>query len=327
MSVSRPPISAFLGALPDAHNGGYLHDGTYATEATDRGFTDHEHLDRHRLIHMNGRAYDPRLGRFLSVDPLIQVPDNQGLNAYSYVRNNPLVATDPSGYELDPVGLLIGMVAEFLFDMAADKVADWAAEKIADKITPDSIHPFARNGVKNGIKGAVKGVLKSAIKTGAKSLANSGTSGGAKPKDSASAAASDAAQSSSGASNASVDAKANASPSDIGGAESSSALKEVEIDASRSPRVRGPSGKGGSDRPPAEDQPRWRHCKTPKGHVAARNEEGFDRDETPPAVLRQDGDPVLVDHIPRSDNRSAGGQLGAQIRGHDGEVVIRIKRE
>jgi len=66
---------------------------------TDRGFTDHEHLDESRLIHMNGRAYDYQLGRFLSVDPVIQAPGNsQSLNPYSYIMNNPLAGTDPSGY-------------------------------------------------------------------------------------------------------------------------------------------------------------------------------------------------------------------------------------
>lgn len=33
--------------------------------ATPRGFTGHEHLDGVGLIHMNGRVYDPVLGRFL----------------------------------------------------------------------------------------------------------------------------------------------------------------------------------------------------------------------------------------------------------------------
>jgi hypothetical protein len=32
---------------------------------TDRGFTDHEHLDDLALIHMNGRVFDPLIGRFL----------------------------------------------------------------------------------------------------------------------------------------------------------------------------------------------------------------------------------------------------------------------
>ena len=66
---------------------------------TPRGFTDHEHLDNLGLIHMNGRVYDPVLGRFLSADPFVQFPHStQGLNRYSYVNNNPLSYTDPSGY-------------------------------------------------------------------------------------------------------------------------------------------------------------------------------------------------------------------------------------
>ncbi|MFT5451759.1 MAG: RHS repeat-associated protein, partial [Enterobacterales bacterium] len=48
---------------------------------------------------MNGRVYDYNLGRFLSVDPFIQDPDNsQSMNPYSYIMNNPLSGTDPSGY-------------------------------------------------------------------------------------------------------------------------------------------------------------------------------------------------------------------------------------
>lgn len=48
---------------------------------------------------MNGRAYDYNLGRFLSVDPFIQEPGNsQSMNPYSYIMNNPLAGTDPSGY-------------------------------------------------------------------------------------------------------------------------------------------------------------------------------------------------------------------------------------
>ncbi len=69
-------------------------------EHTDRGFTDHEHLDDSELIHMNGRVYDYNLGRFLSVDPFIQEPGNsQSMNPYSYVLNNPLAMVDPSGYQ------------------------------------------------------------------------------------------------------------------------------------------------------------------------------------------------------------------------------------
>lgn len=63
------------------------------------GFTGHEMLDDVGLIHMNGRLYDPAMGRFLSADPHIQDPLSlQSYNRYSYVWNNPLSSTDPSGY-------------------------------------------------------------------------------------------------------------------------------------------------------------------------------------------------------------------------------------
>lgn len=70
--------------------------------ATRRGFTGHEHIDTAKLIHMNGRVYDYRTGRFLSADPFIAYPGNsQGFNPYSYILNNPLSASDPSGYTPD----------------------------------------------------------------------------------------------------------------------------------------------------------------------------------------------------------------------------------
>lgn len=64
-----------------------------------RGYTGHEHLDKLALIHMNGRVFDPLLGRFLSADPYVQYADNlQSYNRYSYVLNNPMSYTDPSGF-------------------------------------------------------------------------------------------------------------------------------------------------------------------------------------------------------------------------------------
>ena len=67
-------------------------------ERVSRGFTGHEHLDRTGLIHMNGRVYDPRLGGFLSPDPIVGDPtSSQSWNLYSYVGNNPLSYVDPTG--------------------------------------------------------------------------------------------------------------------------------------------------------------------------------------------------------------------------------------
>lgn len=65
---------------------------------THKGFTGHEMLDGVGLVHMNGRVYDPGIGRFLSVDPAFSFPTNtQSLNAYSYAMNNPFSFTDPTG--------------------------------------------------------------------------------------------------------------------------------------------------------------------------------------------------------------------------------------
>ena len=71
-----------------------------ADDATPRGFTGHEMLDDLGLVHMNGRIYDPLLGRFLSADLVVQNPTSlQCFNRYSYVMNSPLTLTDPSGFE------------------------------------------------------------------------------------------------------------------------------------------------------------------------------------------------------------------------------------
>ncbi|CAM2005565.1 SpvB/TcaC N-terminal domain-containing protein [Acanthopleuribacter pedis] len=75
-----------------------------ATEDTtqpriNRGYTGHEMLDAFDLIHMNGRVYDPVIGRFMTPDPIRQFPYHlQGVNPYSYILNNPYNATDPSGH-------------------------------------------------------------------------------------------------------------------------------------------------------------------------------------------------------------------------------------
>jgi RHS repeat-associated protein len=64
-----------------------------------REFTSHEAIPDIGLVNMNGRVYDSVLGRFLSPDPTVQfVADLQSYNRYSYVLNNPVSYTDPTGY-------------------------------------------------------------------------------------------------------------------------------------------------------------------------------------------------------------------------------------
>jgi RHS repeat-associated protein len=64
-----------------------------------RGFTGHEPDETLGLLNMRGRMYDPRLGRFLTPDPVVPAPQvGQAYNRYSYVLNDPLTYTDPSGF-------------------------------------------------------------------------------------------------------------------------------------------------------------------------------------------------------------------------------------
>ena len=94
--------SDWMGELDD--------DGRQAIAAagvkTARGYTGHEHLERTGLIHMNGRVYDPVLGRFLSPDPVVaDATYSQSWNAYSYALNSPLSFTGPSGHIVRPIGV------------------------------------------------------------------------------------------------------------------------------------------------------------------------------------------------------------------------------
>lgn len=56
------------------------------------------------LTHLGARDYNPALGRFLSVDPLIDTGDPQQLNGYSYSNNTPITASDPTGMICDECG-------------------------------------------------------------------------------------------------------------------------------------------------------------------------------------------------------------------------------
>ncbi|GAA0976114.1 hypothetical protein GCM10009555_035240 [Acrocarpospora macrocephala] len=49
------------------------------------------------LTHLGAREYDPVTGRFLSVDPLIDVADPQQMHGYAYAGSSPVTFADPDG--------------------------------------------------------------------------------------------------------------------------------------------------------------------------------------------------------------------------------------
>ncbi|WP_412078178.1 polymorphic toxin-type HINT domain-containing protein [Streptomyces xanthophaeus] len=59
------------------------------------------------LTHIGAREYDPLIGRFISIDPIMDLTDPQQLHGYTYSNSNPFTYSDPSGlryYEGDSDG-------------------------------------------------------------------------------------------------------------------------------------------------------------------------------------------------------------------------------
>jgi hypothetical protein len=66
---------------------------------------------------------------FLSVDPFIRgVGNSQGLNPYSYIINNPLAGTDPSGYMVHSNDFWRRLVEQECSDQAAK---DWMYKNVS----------------------------------------------------------------------------------------------------------------------------------------------------------------------------------------------------
>ena len=143
----------------------------------ERGYTGHEHLETFGLINMNGRMYDPIIGRMLSPDPYVQgIAGTQGYNRYSYCLNNPLKYTDPSGESAILLGAVIGAfiacVSTAISDMhSGTMTSGW-----------QMLGHFAVGAVSGALGGAIGGgavgVLEGAI-YGAMAGAASGFVGGA----------------------------------------------------------------------------------------------------------------------------------------------------
>ncbi|MHA5048805.1 RHS repeat-associated core domain-containing protein [Streptomyces sp. SD15] len=58
------------------------------------------------LTHVGAREYDPGIGQFISVDPILSIDQHQSVNGYSYAGNSPVTQSDPTGlqYPVDQGG-------------------------------------------------------------------------------------------------------------------------------------------------------------------------------------------------------------------------------
>lgn len=234
------------------------------------------------LDYMHARYYSPHLGRFTSPDPLLGFPESsQSWNRYSYVRNNPIKATDPDGRVLETVLDVIG-VGMAVVDVVREpswKNAGLLALEVGAAVAPGVPSPKA-------VTLAARAVGKAA-------------KFGDKAKDGARAA------------NATADV----------GKAAKKQPKVVTIDASKSPEAAKhleDSGSVGVELTIDRAGKDKRRRDAMKGQATQK---GKDRDEAPPAVFKEGS--TSVRKIDSSDNRSAGAQLGNQIRDlAEGEKVI-----
>jgi len=113
------------------------------TEPSDQHFAGHTLEAESGLYLTAARAYDPDAGRFLSVDPIVANPaDPEGLNPYTYARNNPI-------RYVDPLGLEVVSITGFLISIAIQVAARLGREAVEKKLAHVA-NPIALSNVDAG---------------------------------------------------------------------------------------------------------------------------------------------------------------------------------
>ena len=114
---------------------------------------------------MGGRIYDAHIGRFLQADPFVQAPSNsQNHNRYSYVLNNPLSYTDPSGYFFKSLKkywkVVVAAVASYYtFGIASAWASGWVGGVIGGAAAGFVGGAIASGSLKGALQGAFSGAL------------------------------------------------------------------------------------------------------------------------------------------------------------------------
>jgi RHS repeat-associated protein len=139
--------------------GGIRNPGGAPVVDTDVGFTGQRLDETTGLMFYQARYYDPVTVRFISADTMIPDPGNaQDFNRYSYVRNNPLGYTDPSGNEPDDTYACPGSLYECTSDGMTFSTGLWS--DVGDTAPfQDSFFPEPRKWWNIVISNAVRAVV------------------------------------------------------------------------------------------------------------------------------------------------------------------------
>jgi len=135
---------------------------TTGTMFTDKLFTGQRQIAELGIYLYGARFYSPKLGRFLSADTIVPGYANpQNLNRFSYVTNNPLRYTDPTGHRAcedgDGQGSCLSekqVTKKYKADLAARKKKlrnkdDSGGGPVTDLTTPTITEPTLAEGSAN----------------------------------------------------------------------------------------------------------------------------------------------------------------------------------
>lgn len=138
----------------------------FASATTRFGYTGHEQVDRFGLIHMNGRIYDPLIGRFVQADPLVEDAFNtQGINRFSYVLNNPLSLTDPTGHlSWAQIRPYVGIAVAIALGQGGIAYGLWGSMSISNPLLIKVLTGAIAGAISTGsVQGAVIGAFSAGL--------------------------------------------------------------------------------------------------------------------------------------------------------------------
>ena len=146
-----------------------------------RKYTGQEHDEETGLYYYNARYYDPAIGRFLSPDTVVpSVSDGQAFNRYSYVRNNPIIYTDPSGHSWKAFRIIATAVlvaAAVVLAVCLLDCPDWRARAARDGDHRPRRRVCRLSGLRRWDWDAIEGMLVGALVGGAAGAVSGGIVG------------------------------------------------------------------------------------------------------------------------------------------------------
>lgn len=160
------------------------------SESTPREFAMHLYDSSLSLYYMKARFYDPSVGRFTSLDPLIRDSETvESVNPYSYVENNPVNRLDPTGRE-GTVFNFGSSAAPYGYSYGAGQVnvigSPGASVYGAFSIEGTTVTPLAGVSVGVGKAGASTGTASSGAASSGTTSSSTASSGATSSKSSGS---------------------------------------------------------------------------------------------------------------------------------------------